>query len=323
MSRSRPRYILACDGGGIRALATLQFLLHLERTVRSQYDPTFRVCEFFDVFAGTSAGGMLLGLAVYKALGMQELMAVYGPSYLAPIFRKTWRDRLFGIMQRRPKYDGVAKREMLRRALGQTPFQGGGPLAKKVIIPVYNLTHKAQVLVSDHKDAPFSAAEVLDATSAAPAYFPPVRMGDGYYMDGAIFANNPSMCALVEALITKTEDEGKCDPRPTVVLSIGTGFVRRSLNGARAVRYGGLQWLRHDILGLPFEESEIDLQVQQLADSYLRVNGELPEGVSEDLDNSRPQNMAALQAMGTSWWKEYETQTLRLLGFPVRRVRTG
>ena len=48
------RRILACDGGGIRGIITLQCLKKLE-------DRVGRLVQYFDMFAGTSTGAMIAG----------------------------------------------------------------------------------------------------------------------------------------------------------------------------------------------------------------------------------------------------------------------
>ncbi|KAI1457827.1 FabD/lysophospholipase-like protein [Annulohypoxylon moriforme] len=71
--------------------------------------------------------------------------------------------------------------------------------------------------------------EACRATTAAPMYFPPLRMRGRLFMDGGIFANNPSWLAFNEA--KRMCDEPHCNesndsekPRyPIALVSIGTG----------------------------------------------------------------------------------------------------
>lgn len=59
------------------------------------------------------------------------------------------------------------------------------------------------------------------ATSAAPSYFPPYEVnGLGYFADGGVFANNPSVAAIAEALAS-----GRAGNLDNVrLLSLGTGI---------------------------------------------------------------------------------------------------
>src|SRR3546814_15842338 len=56
------------------------------------------------------------------------------------------------------------------------------------------------------------------ATAAAPVYFRPLREGGYTFVDGGIWANNPTMLAVIEALTAF--DVGR---DPIDVLSIGCG----------------------------------------------------------------------------------------------------
>ena len=86
-------------------------------------------------------------------------------------------------------------------------------------------------------DAPMR--EVAAATSAAPTYFEPFQKEGYTYLDGGIWANNPTMAALVEAL--------SCfDVRPENVriLSLGCGGKPFQMSAGQAKSAGLLHWLR-------------------------------------------------------------------------------
>lgn len=73
--------------------------------------------------------------------------------------------------------------------------------------------------------------------SAAPTYFPSFEG----FIDGAVYAANPSMCALAQALDTRR-------PRPAaledvVLLSLGTGTSLTYIKGS-SVDWGHAQWVR-------------------------------------------------------------------------------
>lgn len=80
-------------------------------------------------------------------------------------------------------------------------------------------------------------SSVASATAAAPTYFTPFEQ-DGYtYLDGGIWANNPTMAALVEALScfgTRRED--------VRILSIGCGENPFQVSEGQVRRSGMVHW---------------------------------------------------------------------------------
>jgi uncharacterized protein len=85
-------------------------------------------------------------------------------------------------------------------------------------------------------ESDFKLASIARATSAAPTYFAPAsimnRVGQSFTMiDGGVFANNPTMCAVVEANhLYRTEDH-----MPDImVVSLGAGSnpIRTSVSNA-------------------------------------------------------------------------------------------
>ena len=55
--------ILSIDGGGIRGIFPATILSHIEKMLQRIYrDPSYRIADYFDFFAGTSTGGILVCL---------------------------------------------------------------------------------------------------------------------------------------------------------------------------------------------------------------------------------------------------------------------
>ena len=77
-----PKRILTLDGGGIRGVLTLGYLKSLEDILRKKMggDPDFRLCDYFDLIAGTSTGsiiasGLALGFTVEKLQSIYQSLA--------------------------------------------------------------------------------------------------------------------------------------------------------------------------------------------------------------------------------------------------------
>ncbi len=113
-------------------------------------------------------------------------------------------------------------------------------------------------------------------TSAAPTFFPLV---DGY-VDGGVVSNNPSMCALAQALEPDTGKQKLGDVR---VLSVGTGVNPKFLT-AIDDDWGFIQWAPH-LISLILEGSMglVDYQCRQiLRNHYVRINPVLPVPIGLD-----------------------------------------
>ncbi|MGI9435525.1 MAG: patatin-like phospholipase family protein, partial [Geminicoccaceae bacterium] len=72
-----PKRILALDGGGLKGILTLGYLARIERLLRERFgDDGFRLCDYFDLIAGTSTGAIIAaGLA--KGMGVDEIVREY------------------------------------------------------------------------------------------------------------------------------------------------------------------------------------------------------------------------------------------------------
>ena len=188
-----------------------------------------------DLIAGTSTGG-LLALAIGKGESLDTIRDFYvedGPV----IFDDSWIDNLLDLGKLRgADYKISPLRRVLKRILGSDTTLGD--LDRHVLITAFDLDNedpdpeqrcwKPKIFHNfpgPGTDRDHSAYKVGLYTAAAPTYFPTV---DGY-IDGGVYAANPSMCALAQA-----RDHRYLDPPPAlddiVLLSLGTGH---SLNHSR------------------------------------------------------------------------------------------
>ena len=83
-------------------------------------------------------------------------------------------------------------------------------------IPAFNLTKGRPSVFKKpfgtyHRDGRFKMMDVALATSAAPTFLPAVTIEGDQFVDGGLFANNPSMIGYTEAMdhfIDKTHKIG-------------------------------------------------------------------------------------------------------------------
>ena len=94
------------------------------------------------------------------------------------------------------------------------------------------------------KDFPdFYMKDVARASSAAPTYFMPAYVSPigsekkYSFVDGGVFANNPAMCAYIEAK--------KIYPnaRKFIILSLGTGVGTRKYSHKQVKDWGYIDWV--------------------------------------------------------------------------------
>lgn len=293
--------ILSIDGGGIRGVAVARFLYLLEEhSGRSVY-------SMFHLFAGASIGGIIaLALAV-KNMDTREIAEIFSYKNAQIIMPKSPWDRVFGLLQGKPKYDGKGKTQILQSVFGEMKVSES---IKPVIVTTYDIERRKTFVIksctTNEEEKQIFASAAADATSAAPAYFPPVNIMDNWWLiDGGVVSNNPSMCAFAEARRLWPEDEIK-------VLSIGTGTLTRPIDGNKAKDFGALGWMRHDLLGISMDTSMTDYQGRiLLGNNYVRVNSELI-AVDDDMDNCTMQNIASLKRLGEYWWDVFGLRVLEV-----------
>jgi len=308
---TRPFYILACDGGGVRGKATVKFLYEFTKYMKTK-DPNFKLYDFFDMYAGTSVGALIILMISACKYDEDKLMEVFNDHLCREIMDKSVWDKLVGLIQHKPKYDGEGKRKAITKHLGDIKLS---EIDKYVVIPTYNITEqRTQIFHSDQINETVLCREIADATSAAPAYFPSVKITncnnknqkckEGWFIDGGVVANNPTICAIAKAKrLLKNQN------RKIVVLNIGTGHKTRYLNGEEAQGYGGIEWLLHNIIGITMDETVINEQATDLLANhhYININGNL-DYVSDDIDDCSDENLENLEKMGLQWWNENKSK---------------
>lgn len=291
------KLILSLDGGGIKGAATTEFLRNLELAMgKSIYDT-------FDMFVGTSTGAIIAAaLGVLKMNG-ESLAQLYNYKNSNTIMDKSHWDKRFGFIQNKPKYNGKGKRKILKQYFGNILLNSA---EKPTIVITYDIESRVSAVLKSTSLKEISTLDAVDASSAAPCYFPTVNIGDRWLIDGGVVANNPTMCAFVEAK--------KTWPNETIkILSIGTGNNIRKIDGKKSQKFGAVGWMSHDLLGVVMDESIVDYQAKSiLGENYLRVNSNL-EYVNDDMDDCSHRNIKNLKRLGKEWFDNFGTDAIRLI----------
>lgn len=262
--------ILALDGGGIRGFFTARLLSRIE-AARPGW------LERVDLIAGTSTGS-IISFALAMGMAADEIAAIYEKS-AARIFSTSLRERLLdagGLIG--PRYDVRRLAALLRQVFRDTRL---GDLDRKVLVPAFNIDDgnpdparrrwKPKLFHNFPGPTGDPGALVRDIalySSAVPVVFAPV---DGY-IDGGVFAANPTLCAVAQ-----TQDSRSLPVPPRFeelrVLSLGTGKSPLHIPPSSA-DWGMVQWAK-PLLGLVLDAgvAAVDYQCRQfLNDRYHRLN---------------------------------------------------
>lgn len=193
--------ILALDGGGLMGLYSAAAIEAIEEQLGHS------LCRHFDIITGTSTGG-LIALALGLGMGGTEIVQFYktkGPEIFPRKIPRRWVRRGWLINKYSPSELERTLKEML-------VLQRGGDVAllsdsqKRLIIPTfYAGTSRPRLLKTPHDkryklDWKMPMWAVAMATAAAPTYVPSFTYQDKTYLDGGLWANNPSLVGVVEAL---------------------------------------------------------------------------------------------------------------------------
>jgi uncharacterized protein len=193
----KPFKILSIDGGGIKGLYSVTILEHLEQKHG-------QISDYFDMICGTSTGG-LIALALAQKIPASVISKVYEEKGQL-IFPK--QRKLAGILKQilwKGKFDDKPLKNVLIELFGDKKI---GDSSNLLCIPSYNFTDaRPWIFKYDHgildRDNKALCVDVAMATSAAPTYFPLCEIdyyNNKQFIDGGVWANNPTMVGVIEAM---------------------------------------------------------------------------------------------------------------------------
>ena len=234
-ANGQPFRILSLDGGGIKGIFSAAVLAHLEQ----EYLEGRSVGDYFDLIAGTSTGGILaLGLGAAMTAGEILRMYMEEGHRVFPSKERGFAGRARRLVS--AQYNRGPLDELLKLQLGNKTLRES---RHRLLIPstegrngevwVFKTPHHTDYRL----DGDARMSSVAAATSAAPTYFTPFEQGGYTYLDGGIWANNPTMAALVEALSCFTIRRE--DVR---ILSIGCGENPFQVTERQARKSGMVHW---------------------------------------------------------------------------------
>jgi len=292
--------ILAIDGGGIRGIIPATVMAEIEERSGKP------ICKLFDLIAGTSTGGIL-------ALGVTKPDDSGNPAYSAQVGVRLYEKegaRIFPhtVFQKvrsmaEEKYPTAPIETVLDEYFGETRLKDA---LTNVFITSYEIERRIpwffrSYRAKENPEYDFPMKQVARSTSAAPTYFEPSRIDvaglPDYYalIDGGVFANNPAMCAFVDAR--------KLYPDATrfLLVSLGTGELTKRIPYHESKDWGLIGWAQ-PVLNIVFQgvSATVDYQLQMLlpeiegTQCYYRFQPRLDDN-TDDMDNASDDNLRALK----------------------------
>ena len=273
-------YILAIDGGGYRGVYSAHILKRIEDEFGSDW------LKRFNLIAGTSTGA-IIAAALACGLSAEKIEDFYR-QHGQRIFQK----RLFcpsGILG--SQYDNRYLKKVLKDTYGDS--RKLGQIEIPLILPTTDIGIGCVHVLKSSYDKEFYrdknrlVYEAVLASCSAPTYFDPYFMDTYLLADGGLWANNPSLVAIVDAKrrLGQTLDSLK-------ILSIGTGegrefysqadrWWRRFMGWGFLTRWGGSKFIdmllnlqsqtTNNMVGLLLEQDQI-VRINFKSDEKLKLD---------------------------------------------------
>ncbi len=279
---------LSLTGGGVRGVFTAGILAELERRIECNFS------RQFDVLVGTSVGGIIaIGLACgISGKALTEALS----ENVGSVFGKPARFNPGGLRTTRHRPDRL--RECLEKILGDNSTKSIRSLDRNIVVPSIDAISNRVVYFSNVErigetrclDA--SLLDVALATSAAPTYFPPHKIGARAYLDGGIASNNPDIEALRFCLASLSRTPAGC-----LLLSVGSGQNFYLPDPGAGNGPGALSWVRKyslidRIMSLQ-ESKSSELASELIGDRYLRLDTTFETAI--ELDDCRDEVVRQLR----------------------------
>ena len=251
------KLVLSLDGGGVRGLATVIFLKELEKASGK------KIVDLFDFFIGTSVGGLNAMHLAVNEIEVSELESFWSQDNLAMSMQSSFWTKNF-FLKTKPIYNNKSKTELLEKYFGNKLISES---KKPIAVLAYDVENRKPRVLTSYTDQAIKATSAINATSAAPLYYPTVKIEDGSWLiDGSVVSNNPCLIGYNEARKYFKTDNIK-------VFSVGTGRHLNNLDGEDSSKWGPFGWLTNDILGILLEShADHEILSDLIGKNYLRIN---------------------------------------------------
>jgi uncharacterized protein len=298
------RFVLVCSGGGVRGILSLQFLSRLELHLGT---PLFTMV---DLVCGTSTGGFI-ATGISTGMSCDEILnTFYTRENAEYIFSNKKYLYYFGLTC---KYSDKPKKHLLENTFQKKTIHD---VSIPLLIPTYNDTLSRLFCWSSIEMCNAYLKDILNATSAAPLYFPTAKVhmvkpkrtdfiniqnilpnNNDIYIDGGVSENDPCVLAYAYAKKIYPDDD-------IYVLSVGTG-KSHIIENKDTKNPGLLEWLKHGFFDIIMDGAEythvIELELL-LGNKFLYCD--LPID-NNTMDDTSKKNIDNLINQGDIMWNNY------------------
>lgn len=300
MGSGKLKLVISISGGGIRGLIPILIIEEIEKRINDN------IINYCDLIAGTSTGGIISCILnikntdnkpKYKASDVVEIYKNFGKVVFSrSAIRKVLT--LDGLIWN--KYSNNSLEKLLKQYFTDTKLDN---TITRMLIPTYQITNKPYPFFfkTEYAKKPLAKSEnpyiweAARSTSAANSYFKPFKFKDNLtFLDGGVFANNPTMFAYAEAKNAWRNED-------IVVLSIGTGENLIGYDYNKIKNWGLLHW------ALPFfkqtsisADKTVDYIMRAFTnseysqDKYYCLQTEIDK-ISMQMDNASDENILRLE----------------------------
>ncbi|NNM23294.1 MAG: patatin [Flavobacteriaceae bacterium] len=252
---SKPKRILALDGGGIRGALTLGFLERLEELLHQRTgNRNLLLCDHFDLIGGTSTGAIIAaGLSIgMTASEIKDLYLSIGDKIFGEKYSLI---RNFG-KRIRAEYNFGPLEKALEDVFGTLTIE-----SKEIRTGLCIVTKRADTLstwpIMNHPSGKFFESNknillrnAVRASAAAPSYFLPkqIEVGNNQmatFIDGGVsLANNPALQLFLIATLKEFPYRWPLGEDKLSILSLGTGTYTKRYEHAKMAKKHLLGWAK-------------------------------------------------------------------------------
>lgn len=255
MQSAGPKKILACDGGGILGLMSVEILAKLEADLRVRFNkPGLVLADYFDFVCGTSTGAIIAS-CIATGMSTEQIRKFYVDSGQQMFDKASLLKRLRYSYNDEP----LAKklRTELDKALNHAATAaepnatlGDAQLRTLLMMVMRNVTTDSPWPVSNNPLAKYNDTarddcnlklplwQLVRASTAAPTFFPPevVTFGEDkakqyqfIFVDGGVTTyNNPAFLAFQMVTAAPYKISWPTGSDQLLIVSIGTGGTAKA-----------------------------------------------------------------------------------------------